>query len=230
MWQIHQVRNRDITSNDRAPRQVCSCEDDRPHRNTHRHRHFTHEHRPRVVGTTTLGHDACTRSSAVVLATEAPARCASQHRQPAAASSCTLCRYRHTCPWMTLQPLLPPQKPLTSPDLLSWYLRLLNAWQAVGSDQCLLPAATYGRALCFQGLGDRAAAEAGMKWNSFMSYGVSTRKRTRWRTPAWTGRQRTRRTSTFDRCRRTRHPANGWGTAVNSPWKVYHLRRSVRAA
>ena len=62
------------------------------------------------------------------------------------------------------------------------------------------------------------------------SYGVSTRKRTRWRTPAWTGRQRTRRTSTFDRCRRTRHPANGWGTAVNSPWKVYHLRRSVRAA
>ena len=64
----------------------------------------------------------------------------------------------------------------------------------------------------------------------FMSYGVSTRKRTRWRTPAWTGRQRTRRTSTFDRCRRTRHPANGWGTAVNSPWKVYHLRRSVRAA
>ena len=64
----------------------------------------------------------------------------------------------------------------------------------------------------------------------FMSYGASTRKRTRWRTPAWTGRQRTRRTSTFDRCRRTRHPANGWGTAVNSPWKVYHLRRSVRAA
>ena len=63
-----------------------------------------------------------------------------------------------------------------------------------------------------------------------MSYGASTRKRTRWRTPAWTGRQRTRRTSTFDRCRRTRHPANGWGTAVNSPWKVYHLRRSVRAA
>ena len=118
MWQIHQVRNRDITSNDRAPRQVCSCEDDRPHRNTHRHRHFTHEHRPRVVGTTTLGHDACTRSSAVVLATEAPARCAPQDCQPAAASPCTLCRYRHTCPWMTLQPLLPPQKPLTSPDLL----------------------------------------------------------------------------------------------------------------
>ena len=44
----------------------------------------------------------------------------------------------------------------------SWYLRLLNAWQAVGSDQCLLPAATYGRALCFQGLGDRAAAEAAL--------------------------------------------------------------------
>ena len=60
--------------------------------------------------------------------------------------------------------------------------------------------------------------------------GHLARKRTRWRTPAWTGRQRTRRTSTFDRCRRTRHPANGWGTAVNSPWKVYHLRRSVRAA
>ena len=67
-------------------------------------------------------------------------------------------------------------------------------------------------------------------WGYLLSYGASTRKRTRWRTPAWTGRQRTRRTSTFDRCRRTRHPANGWGTAVNSPWKVYHLRRSVRAA
>ena len=89
---------------------------------------------------------------------------------------------------------------------------------------------SYGRTAQQHRSGLSGWRTRGVKWNSFMSYGVSTRKRTRWRTPAWTGRQRTRRTSTFDRCRRTRHPANGWGTAVNSPWKVYHLRRSVRAA
>ena len=89
---------------------------------------------------------------------------------------------------------------------------------------------SYGRTAQQHRSGLSGWRTRGMKWNSFMSYGVSTRKRTRWRTPAWTGRQRTRRISTFDRCRRTRHPANGWRTAVNSPWKVYHLRRSVRAA
>ena len=40
-------------------------------------RFFALDLRPPLVGTTALGHDACARRSAVVVAPEAPARCAS---------------------------------------------------------------------------------------------------------------------------------------------------------
>ena len=86
-------------------RYARACEDEHPHRNAHRHRFFALDLRPPLVGTTTLGHDACARRSAVVVAPEAPARCASQRGQPAAASPCS-------------QGLLVDHRPIPFPELL----------------------------------------------------------------------------------------------------------------